>query len=125
MVGHYANDCPKVVESISPVHSKPVDTLAGKRQTTDDDTSMLNPLDLSNNTGDSDSKSKKLKKSASTESLTPTTELLLPAKDLITNTNEYPLDYDQTIEFMTKVNEVSDILVLVATYTNDIQGVLN
>mgnify|MGYP005984879977 CR=1 FL=1 len=61
LVGHYANDCPKVVESISPVHSKPVDTLAGKRQTTDDDTSMLNPLDLLNNTGDSDSKSKKLK----------------------------------------------------------------
>ena len=40
LVGHYASECPKVVESTSPVHSKPVDTLAGKRQTTDDDTSM-------------------------------------------------------------------------------------
>ncbi|KAJ3659657.1 hypothetical protein Zmor_011334 [Zophobas morio] len=53
------------------------------------------------------------------------TDLLFPAKDLITNTDEYPLDYYQTIKFMTKVNGVRDILALVATYTNDIQGVLN
>ena len=46
---------------------------------------------------------KKRKQSDSTESL-KFKELLFPAKNLISNTEGYPLDFEQTVEFLGKAN---------------------
>ena len=53
--------------------------------------------------------------------------MLLPAKYLLSTTYQCLLDFDQTMEFMTKVNGVSDILAQVKSLldTSDIEGVLN
>ena len=79
------------------------------------------PLDL---TGNSDRKSKKVKSSDSCESLTSTSELLMPVKHMLNNTEQYPLNYEQITEFMDKASGEKDILGLIRKYTDDIEGVL-
>ena len=67
---------------------------------------------------------KKIKSSDSYESLTPVSDLLDPAKDLISSASQYPLSYNQTTEFMDKVLGTSDVLGLIRMYyTEDVAGV--
>jgi hypothetical protein len=56
------------------------------------------------------------------ESLTSTSELLMLAKDAVNNSEQYPIDFDQMVEFMEKVSGETDILALVRFFT---QGVIN
>ncbi|XP_068896501.1 uncharacterized protein [Tenebrio molitor] len=67
---------------------------------------------------------KRKKSSDSTESLTSTFELLSPAKSLFDNSEQqYPLSFDQLVEFADKVPGESNILELIHKYTSDIEGV--
>ncbi|KAJ3654407.1 hypothetical protein Zmor_013597 [Zophobas morio] len=97
MTGHFANECPSTSTtdaSKNPIVKPTVNLkeVAGKRQNVDGDSSPeIVPLDL---TGNSDRKSKKVKRSDSCESLTSTSELLLPVKHMLSNTEQYPLNYE-------------------------------
>ena len=130
LVGHFANDCPNEVlnDNSQASFSKLCETVAGKRQTTDDAAETeASPLDLSTIMGNNNGKSnlKKQKVNESTESLTPLEDLLEPAKDLIENSVAYPLNFDQTVAFMNSASGESDILALIHKHTEDIQGVIN
>ena len=108
--------------------SKLRETVAGKRQTTDDAAETeASPLDLSTIMGNNNGKSnlKKQRVNESTESLTPLEDLLEPAKDLIENSVAYPLNFDQTVAFMNSASGESDVLALIHKHTEDIQGVIN
>ncbi|KAJ3648337.1 hypothetical protein Zmor_010456 [Zophobas morio] len=126
--GHYANECPNVTSSNQdPNPTVSIEETPRKRQIDDDVSSPeISPLDLS---GDTSSKInntlKKKKTSDSCDSLTPTLDLLLPAQDLLNNTEQYPLNFDQVVGFLDKASGVNDILSLLREYTNDIQGVMN
>jgi hypothetical protein len=109
----------------TPTTHATTDTLAGKRQMTDDDETELSPSNPTNANSDSTGKSKKIRSSDSVESLTSTSELLMLAKDAVNNSEQYPIDFDQTVEFMEKVSGETDILALVRSFTNDTQGVIN
>ncbi|KAJ3639011.1 hypothetical protein MTP99_002338 [Tenebrio molitor] len=91
---------------------------------TDDDETELSPSNPTNANSDSTGKSKKIRSSDSVESLTSTSELLMLAKDAV-NSEQYPMDFDQMVEFMEKVSGETDILALVRSFTNDTQGVIN
>ena len=127
MTGHFANECPSTSTtdaSKTPIVKPTVNLkeVAGKRQNLDSDSSpKIVPLDL---TGNSDRKSRKVKPSDSCESLTSTSELLLPVKHMLNNTEQYPLNYEQITEFMDKASGEKDILGLIRKYTDDIEGVL-
>ncbi|KAJ3654552.1 hypothetical protein Zmor_013731 [Zophobas morio] len=103
------------------LHSFNAPASSNKRPPTDDvdeETSEPNSLDLS-----LDGKSKKLKASDSTESLTPMSDLLLPARELITEKHDiFPLDFNQTVEFMGKAHGEKDILPLIYKYTDDAEA---
>ncbi|CAH1366045.1 unnamed protein product [Tenebrio molitor] len=92
---------------------------------TDDDETELSPSNPTNANSDSTGKSKKIRSSDSVESLTSTSELLMLAKDAVNNSEQYPIDFDQMVEFMEKVSGETDILALVRSFTNDTQGVIN
>ena len=55
---------------------------------------------------------KMIKSGDSCESLTPVSDLL-KTKDLISSASQYPLNYDQTTEFMDKALGTSDVLRLI------------
>ena len=57
--------------------------------------------------------------SDSIESLTPTLNLL----DLLSNTEQYPLSYDQTVGLMEKAVGEKDIISLLHKFTADVDGV--
>ncbi|KAJ3629686.1 hypothetical protein MTP99_014062 [Tenebrio molitor] len=78
---------------------------------TDDDETELSPSNPTNANSDS-----------TVESLTSTSELLMLAKDAVNNSEQYPIDFDQMVEFMEKVSGETDILALVRFFT---QGVIN
>jgi hypothetical protein len=130
MVGHYASDCPQdrhadlatSTPNNNPTTHAATDTLAGKRQMTDDDETELSPSNPTNANSDSTGKSKKIRSSDSVESLTSTSELLMLAKDAVNNSEQYPIDFHQMVEFMEKVSGETDILALVRSFT---QGVIN
>jgi hypothetical protein len=132
-IGHYASDCPQdrdadletSTPNKNPTTHATTDTLAGKRQMTDDDETELSPSNPTNANSDSTGKSKKIRSSDSVESLTSTSELLMLAKDAVNNSEQYPIDFDQMVEFMEKVSGETDILALVRSSTNDTQGVIN
>jgi hypothetical protein len=132
-IGHYASDCPQdrdadletSTPNKNPTTHATTDTLAGKRQMTDDDETELSPSNPTNANSDSTGKSKKIRSSDSVESLTSTSELLMLAKDAVNNSEQYPIDFDQMVEFMEKVSGETDILALVRSFTNDTQGVIN
>ncbi|KAJ3622440.1 hypothetical protein MTP99_002949 [Tenebrio molitor] len=92
---------------------------------TDDDETELSPSNPTNANSDSTGKSKKIRSSDSVESLTSTSELLMLAKDAVNNSEQYPIDFDQMVEFMEKVSGETDILALVRSFTNDTKGVIN
>ena len=139
LTGHHANECPNLTVEATPnplsaptlvaltttdLHSFNAPASSNKRPPTDDvdeETSEPNSLDLS-----LDGKSKKLKASDSTESLTPMSDLLLPARELITEKHDiFPLDFNQTVEFMGKAHGEKDILPLIYKYTDDAEGIVN
>jgi hypothetical protein len=130
MIGHYASDCPQdrdadlatSTPNNNPTTHAATDTLAGKRQMTDDDETELSPSNPTNANSDSTGKSKKIRSSDSVESLTSTSELLMLAKDAVNNSEQYPIDFHQMVEFMEKVSSETDILALVRSFT---QGVIN
>jgi hypothetical protein len=103
MVGHYASDCPQdrdadlaiSTPSNNPTTHAATDTLAGKRQMTDDDETELSPSNPTNANSDSIGKSKKIRSSDSVESLTSTSELLMLAKDAVNNSEQYLTDFEQ------------------------------
>ncbi|KAJ3643507.1 hypothetical protein Zmor_026214 [Zophobas morio] len=67
----------------------------------DDSSSDISPLDLTRGTpGDDD------------------------PKNLIDNTDPYPLSFDKVVEFMDKPVDDGDILKLTRSYTKDVNGVL-
>ncbi|KAJ3665264.1 hypothetical protein Zmor_000767 [Zophobas morio] len=136
--GHYAVDCPNVIEKstsiVSPSENakQSVDQVypSNKRQTTNDDPDEVTPLDLTQMFRDKDArekrKPKKMKISDSLESLTPTSELLTPVRQLIDNSGvQYPVDFNQFVEFMDKVIGDSNVMDLINKYTTDVQGMLN
>ncbi|RZB40232.1 hypothetical protein BDFB_013745 [Asbolus verrucosus] len=87
-------------------------------------TEVISPLGLGGHTSD-ERKLKKTRASDSCESVTPTSDLLNPVKDLINNTDVYSLNYSQIVEFMDKAVGEDDIIGLICKYTDDIDGVLN
>jgi hypothetical protein len=91
----------------------------------DDDETELSPSNPTNANSDSTGKSKNIRSSDSVESLTSTSELLMLAKDAVNNSEQYPIDFNQMVEFMEKVSGETDILALVRSFTNDTQGVIN
>lgn len=69
---------------------------------------------------------KKLKKSDSVESLTPVTDLILPAKNFIEKSpTPFVLDYDQLLDFLENVHGNSDPLSVAYLYTDDVTGLLD
>ncbi|KAJ3646264.1 hypothetical protein Zmor_023858 [Zophobas morio] len=87
----------------------------------DNSSSDISPLDLTGGTPDDDNrKQKKIRPSNSCENLTPTSQLLAPAKNLIDNTDRYPVSIDKVVEFMNKAAGDNDILKLTRSYTIDI-----
>jgi hypothetical protein len=96
MVGHV--DPVTSTPNNNPTTHAGTDTLAGKRQITNDDETELNPLNPTNANSDSTRKSKKRRCSDSVESLTSTSELLMRAKDVVNNSEQYPIDFDQMVE---------------------------
>jgi hypothetical protein len=130
--GHFANDC---TSDVSPTPESNKETVgpgegSGKRKSTDDDNALeTNPVDISANSMDTildtrDPDLKRKKSYDSTESLTSTFELLSPAKSLFDSSEQqYPLSFDQLVEFADKVPGESNILELIHKYTSDIEGV--
>lgn len=137
--GHFANECPTLnttptttteQESSSEMGNNqpiPPKEVAGKRQNVEEESPE--PEKSSSDFFDKDQSEgrriKKLRASDSTESLTPTPLLLLPVKQLIDNASTYPLNFDQTVEFMDRVVGEKDILGLLSEYTEDFEGVRN
>ncbi|KAJ3662651.1 hypothetical protein Zmor_006990 [Zophobas morio] len=99
---------------------------AGKRPSVEveNDCSESGEMDLSTCSSLPNINLKKSKQSDSTVSL-KFKDLLVPAKNLISNTDGYPLDFEQTVEFLGKANGIPDILDLIRTYTDDTEGVIN
>jgi hypothetical protein len=130
--GHFANDC---TSNVSPTPESNKETVgtgegSGKRKSTDDDNALeTNPVDISANSRETildtrDADLKRKKSSDSTESLTSTFELLSPARSLFGDSEQqYPLSFDQLVEFADKVPGESNILELIHKYTSDIEGV--
>lgn len=70
-------------------------------------------------------KSKKLKTSSSTESLTPIDDLVLPAKEMIENASSpYVLSYEQLCSFLENAHGNRDPLSLSQTYTDNTTDLL-
>ncbi|EFA04797.1 hypothetical protein TcasGA2_TC014846 [Tribolium castaneum] len=65
---------------------------------------------------------KKLESRDSAESVTPTSELLAPAKDLIENAH-YALSFSETTNLVDKAVGEPNILELIRSYTDDFEGV--
>lgn len=90
------------------------------------------PLDFSLKSPDSlgnldteETSHKKLKPSESLESLTSLAEKLIPAKQIIENTDhEFPLDFDQLIEVMDNINQQPDPIEYLLDFTSNIGGVI-
>jgi hypothetical protein len=110
MVGHV--DPVTSTPNNNPTTHAATDTLVGKRQMTDDDETELSPLNPTNANSDSTGKLKNIRSSDSVESLTSTSELLMLAKDVVNNSEQYPIDFDQMVEFMEKVSGEMDIAYL-------------
>ncbi|RZC34998.1 Exo endo phos domain containing protein, partial [Asbolus verrucosus] len=95
-----------------------------KRRTEQEDPTSPSPLDLSSNSLDNVVRPpKKMRASDSSESLTPTVELLQPAKDLISNTDQYPLSFNQTIQLLEAALGEENIIDLIYKFTSDVEGV--
>ena len=122
--GRSANDCPIEVETPQTPITKSVTTIKDvveKRQLGEAEI-----LDLTGRTHKRHNHPvKKIKSSDSCESWTPVNDLLAPGKNLISSARKYPLSYDQTTEFMDKALGSSDVLGLIQTYTEDVDGVLH
>ncbi|KAJ3658880.1 hypothetical protein Zmor_010596 [Zophobas morio] len=145
LAGHLANDCPNITTRSGVENDQNVNTSArypdtiphapvspevgSKRPSTDDSLIGFDPLDLSLCLPSDDSgpqrsqQPKKIKPSDSVESLTPTTDLLYPAKELLDNA-QYPLSFVQMVEFMEKASGETNIMALVLKYTADVQGLI-
>ena len=151
--GHFASDCPNQTEPTDQTDtsnsSTPLDLAVGKSRALDDQLETSNLVTPSPSTtakrsapdepsiefippdqpqlnlDDTDQSvgGKKIKPSDSTESLTPTSEILAPAEQLINNAH-YPLTFEETVAFLEKAVGKPDILSLIREYTNDIYGVL-
>ncbi|XP_063915606.1 uncharacterized protein LOC135131690 [Zophobas morio] len=140
LTGHLANDCPGAITASSPndtgitniIIESPSNgsqtatspEVGTKRPTQDDSLTEQNPLDLSlgshaENT-QQEQPTKRIKPSDSTESLTPVSDLLHPAKQLLENA-QYPLNFEQTVEFLEKATGEVDLLKLAHKYTTDVQ----
>ncbi|KAJ3652704.1 hypothetical protein Zmor_018646 [Zophobas morio] len=144
LTGHLANDCPGAITASSPndtgitniIIESPSNgsqtatspEVGTKRHTQDDSLTEQNPLDLSlgshaENT-QQEQPTKRIKPSDSTESLTPVSDLLHPAKQVLENA-QYPLNFEQTVEFLEKATGEVDLLKLAHKYTTDVQGIID
>lgn len=142
-VGHFAQECPST-SGTSDTSSSPIlqanDTSLEKsnkrsnrdvdKDRPDDEEEMegFQPLDLSKELSCevenvlSSRQTKKIKTCDSTESLTSTSDLIQPAKDLIDNA-QYPLNFEELTRFVEKAVGELDILELIRKYTTDVEGV--
>ncbi|EFA12669.1 hypothetical protein TcasGA2_TC010692 [Tribolium castaneum] len=117
-LGHFAQDCPNVSHT----------DVGSKRPPTDDISPIPDCVRSSDSHAEDDDDldtphPKKQKSCDSTESLTPTPELLQPIRELVKNA-QYPLSFSELIELMEKLVGENDILNLVSKYTDDIEGLL-
>ncbi|KAJ3649771.1 hypothetical protein Zmor_021494 [Zophobas morio] len=84
----------------------------------------LKPPDSLGNLDTEEASHKKLKPSESLESLTSLAEKLIPAKQIIENTDhEFPLDFDQLIEVI-DINQQPDPIEYLLNFTTNIEGVV-
>lgn len=69
---------------------------------------------------------KKMKKSDSTESLTPLTDQLMPAKKFIEESSpQFILEYDQFLDFLENVQGSNDPLSVACLYTENTTGLID
>lgn len=103
--------------------------------TTDEDNLTISPDDIPESVvqlvgsdkpkATSTNKSKKIKKSDSTESLTPLDEQLDPIRDIITKKpDSYIMDFDQLVLFLENVQGSPDPLSIAKEFTQDIEELL-
>ena len=128
--GHFVSDCPNKTETCAQMDTSTTTStpqFTGEKRPLPEEQPVQPPLDLSQRTVDNSGDQrgqKRIRPSDSTESLTPIPEMLLPAKELINNA-QYPLSFDEIVDFFEKSNGEPNILGLVNKYTHDTKGALD